>query len=125
MTGHVRPESSVTTDQNTHLRGFFQIVDNSIAVRSLKALWEYREALRQRTKQEDTVENAHGRLIALINRLESRTENVPFAEQTPLETYDRLKLAQIKVDLLSLSDLTPQTRGLRVREISKTVLRRL
>ena len=52
------------------LRSFLQIVDKPTVVKTLKALWEYREALRQRSNQTDTIKNAHGRFLELINLLE-------------------------------------------------------
>lgn len=93
------------------LRCFLQTVDKPTVVRTLKALWEYREALRLRSNQADKVENAHGRLLALINRLEGRPENASFARQAPAPAFDRPKLAQLKADLVSLSSLAPQPRG--------------
>src|SRR5476649_1576747 len=56
------------------LRCFLQTVDIPTVVRTLKALWECREAVRARDQQPDTVENAEGRLLALINRLEGKPE---------------------------------------------------
>lgn len=47
------------------LRCFLQTVDMSTVVRALKALWEYREAVRARDQQQETVENAEGRLPPL------------------------------------------------------------
>lgn len=93
------------------LRCFLQTVDKPTVVRTLKALWEYREALRQRSGQADKMENAHGRLLTLITRLEGRPENVSFAGLPPMPSFDRPKLAQIKADLVLLSGLAPQARG--------------
>jgi hypothetical protein len=93
------------------LRCFLQTVDKLIVVRTLKALWEYREALRQRSGQEDKVKNAHGLLLALINRLEGRPESVPFAGQVPMPAFNRPKLIQLKEELFALSGLAPQPRG--------------
>lgn len=93
------------------LRCFLQTVDKPTVVRTLKALWEYREALRLRSDQADKVENAHGRLLALIDRLEGRPENASFARQAPTPAFGRPKLAQLKADLVSLSSLAPQPRG--------------
>lgn len=93
------------------LRFFLQAVDKPTVTRSLKALWEYREALRQRSGQVDKVENAHGRLLSLINRIEGRTDSGPTPTQAPVPAFDRLKLAQIKNDLIALSSLAPQPRG--------------
>ena len=92
-------------------RCFLQSVDKPTVVRTLNALWEYREALRQRSGEADKVENAHGRLLALINRLEGRPDNTVSADLAPNAAFDRLKLAQLKVELVSLADLAPQARG--------------
>ena len=50
-------------------RYFLQSVDRPTVVRTLKALWEYREAIRERSGQQDKVKNAHGRLLSLIDRI--------------------------------------------------------
>ena len=54
------------------LRCFLQTVDIPTVVRRLKALWEYRGAVRVRDQHPGTVENAEGRLLVLINRLEGK-----------------------------------------------------
>src|SRR4051794_43189 len=46
------------------LRCFLQKVDVATVVRTLKALWEYREALRARSQEVETVANPEGRLLA-------------------------------------------------------------
>lgn len=93
------------------LRCFLQAIDKPTAVRTLKALWEYREALLQRLGQADKVEDAQGRFLSLINRLEGRAENSPFAGPVPIPAFDRPKLVQLKAELMSLSNLAPQARG--------------
>lgn len=93
------------------LRCFLQTVDKPTVVRALKALWEYREALLQRSGQIDKVNNAHGRFFMLINRLEGRCENTSFAGQSPIPAFDSQKLVRLKADLVSLSSLMPQARG--------------
>lgn len=93
------------------LRCFLQSVDKPTVVRTLKALWEYREVLRQRSGQIDKMENAHGRLLTLIARVEGRLESDSFVGQVPSPAFDRPKLAQLKSILVSLSDLAPQARG--------------
>lgn len=98
------------SSKGKRLRCFLQTVDKPTAVRTLKSLWEYREVLLQRLGQADKVENAHGRFLSLINRLEGRAENAP-AGQTPMPAFDRPKLVQLKAELITLSDLAPQARG--------------
>lgn len=93
------------------LRHFLQTVDKSTIVKTLKALWEYREALRQRSEQEEKINNAHGLLLALINRLEGKSENVTLTGQAPITAFDRPKLVQLKTELISISNLAPQARG--------------
>lgn len=93
------------------LRCFLQTVDKPTVVRTLNALWEYREALRLRSGQIDNVENAHGRLLFLINRLEGRSDNAQALKQTPRLAFDRPKLNQIKSELLALTSLEPHLRG--------------
>ena len=93
------------------LRCYLQTVDKPTIIRTLKALWEYREALRQRSGRDEEVKNAHGLFLALINRLEGRLENAPLAGQVPMRAFDRPKLVQLKAELVSLSNLAPQARG--------------
>ena len=93
------------------LRSFLQIVDKPTVVKTLKALWEYREALRQRSNQTDTIKNAHGRFLELINLLEGKADNASLAGKVPTSAFDRPKLTQLKAELFSLSQLAPQARG--------------
>lgn len=92
------------------LRCFLQKVDVPTAVRTLKALWEYREAIRQRNEKPETVQNAHGRLLSLINRLEGKPDAQP-AGQAPKPAFDRPKLLALRNDLIGFTQLTPQARG--------------
>ncbi len=93
------------------IRCFLQTVDIPTVVRVLKALWEYREAVRARDQQAETVENAEGRLLALINRLERKPEAAKPAGQAPVQAFDRPRLIQLKADLLALHQLAPQALG--------------
>ncbi len=101
------------------LRCFLQTVDKPTVVRTLKALWEYREGLRQYSNQADKVENAHGRLLALINKLEGASADAPPPTHVPAPAFDRLILAQIKADLLSFTNLAPQSRGYAFEKLLK------
>lgn len=93
------------------LRCFLQTVDKPTVVRTLKALWEYREALRSRSGQDEKVQNAHERLLELINRLEGRTAGAQPAGQATQPAFDRRKLRQLKEELVAISSLVPQARG--------------
>ncbi len=93
------------------LRCFLQTADKPTVVRTLHALWEYREALRQRAGEAEQITNAHGQLLALINRLEGRSGPSSPAGAPPTPAFDRPKIAKIKADLMGLSALAPQARG--------------
>ncbi|TIW86038.1 MAG: DUF3644 domain-containing protein, partial [Mesorhizobium sp.] len=67
------------------LRCFFQTVDKPTVVRTLRALWEYREALRQRTGQPDKIQNAHGRLLEVINRIQGRSDDAAATIRTAFD----------------------------------------
>ena len=92
------------------LRWFLQKVNVPTVVRTLKALWEYREAIRQRDGKPETVQNAQGRLLSLINRLEGKPDAQP-AGQAPKAAFDRPKLLALRNDLIEFVQLTPQARG--------------
>jgi hypothetical protein len=92
------------------LRWFLQKVNVPTVVRTLKALWEYREAIRQREGKPETVQNAQGRLLSLINRLEGKPDAQP-AGQAPKAAFDRPKLLALRNDLIEFVQLTPQARG--------------
>ncbi|MEH0166694.1 restriction endonuclease [Roseateles microcysteis] len=92
------------------LRCFLQTANKAVVLQALKALWEYREAVRIRTRKPETVENAEGRLLQLINKLSG---HAPAGQpsHTPPPATDKPKFAALKTDLLALAQLTPQARG--------------
>jgi hypothetical protein len=91
------------------LRTFLQTADKQLVVRCLNALWEYREVARQRAGGEETVSNAHGRLLDIINRL-GGDQHAPLSG-TPGFAIDRVKVAGLRQQLLDLMPLAPQPRG--------------
>lgn len=93
------------------LRCYLQKVDIPTVVRTLKALWEYREAIRQQAKKAESVENAEGRLLSLINKLEGKPDAAPPSGLPPKPAFDRPRLLTLRSDLLSLTQLTAQKRG--------------
>jgi len=93
------------------LRCFLQTVDISTVVRTLKALWEYREAVRARDQQPETVENAEGRLLELLNRLEGKPNATKPEGKVPVPAFDRPRLLQLRNELLAFHHLAPQARG--------------
>ncbi|SEK49049.1 Protein of unknown function [Stigmatella aurantiaca] len=96
------------TSKAKRLRCFLKTVDAPTAVRTLNALWEYREALRQNAQREEIVANAHGRLLEIINRLQGRPSHVQ-APAAP--AFNRAKAAQLRAELIALGNLPPHPRG--------------
>lgn len=92
------------------LRSFLQKVDIPTVVRTLRVLWDYRDAIRLRDGKPEQVENAQGRLLSLINRLEGKPDAQP-AGEAPKAAYDRPKLLALRNDLVGFVNLTPQQRG--------------
>lgn len=93
------------------MRYFLQTANKAAVVKALNALWEYREAVRQRCGHADTVENAGARLATLIAKLEGRSSVAGSAGPSTSSGFDRQKLERVKVDLIALSSLEPQARG--------------
>ena len=91
------------------LRCFLQKVEVPAVVKTLKALWEYREAIRMRDGKAEEVENGQGRLLSLINRLEGKLDAQP--GEAPKAAYDRPKLLALRNELIGFAQLAPQARG--------------
>jgi hypothetical protein len=92
------------------LRCYLQKVEIPAVVKTLKALWEYREAIRMRDGKAEGVENAQGRLLSLLNRLEGQPDAQP-AGEPPKPAYDRPRLLALRNDLIGFVQLSPQARG--------------
>jgi hypothetical protein len=94
------------------LRCLLQTVDLSTAVRTLRALWERREALRERAGRPETLNNARGRFLALVARLEGKPIDQQATESPrPQPAFDRARIAQVKADLLAIAAMEAQARG--------------
>ena len=97
------------------MRLFLQTADKPTVVRALKALWEYREAARERAGEAETVKDARGRLLAVIAQLEGRSRPASASgdprRSEPASPADPQKVAKLKADLLALSSRAPQARG--------------
>lgn len=96
------------TSKAKRLRCLLQMVNTLTAVRTLNALWEYREAVRQSAGRDETVPNAHGRLLDLINRVQGGPAK---PEQPAAPAFDRQKLLQLSGEFAALAHMTPQPRG--------------
>jgi len=98
------------TSKAKRLRCFLQTVDKPTVIRTLNALWEYREAIRLRAGAEEKIQNAHGRFLALIDKISGSTAKVP-AGQVPPAAFDRVVFVELLQEFQQLSQLQPQRRG--------------
>jgi hypothetical protein len=98
------------TSKAKRLRCFLQTVGKPAVIRTLEALWDYREAIRLRVGQDDQIPNAHGRLLAIIDRLRDGQAAEPRGK-TEAVAFDREIFKQLGIELQGLSTLEPQRRG--------------
>lgn len=101
------------TSKAKRLRCFLQTVDKATVVRTLHALWEFREAVRRREAKPEKLENPHRQLLALIERLQGKGAAPSRAAEpsTAKTAVDAAKLVMLRSDLMALSSLAPQPRG--------------
>ncbi|MBI3704853.1 MAG: DUF3644 domain-containing protein [Rhizobiales bacterium] len=109
------------TSKAKRLRCFLQTVDKATVVRTLNALWEYREVVRQRFENEDKVKNAHGQLLAVINRLSSGEARPSQVQVPPTPAFDRHVYSLTLTELQRLSGLEAQARGYAFESFLKTL----
>jgi len=109
------------TSKAKRLRYFLQSVDKETVVKTLNALWEYREVLRQRSGKAEKLENPHGRLLALINKLQSGNAAAAKNQQSAKPAFDRAKISAFRNDLMNLSRLDPQARGFAFEKFLKAL----
>ena len=96
------------TSKAKRLRCFLQTVDAATAVRTLNALWNYREMMRETYGREETIPNAHGRLLELINRIQGHPTP---AVQPAAPAFDRARLLQLQGEFAALANMLPHQRG--------------
>jgi hypothetical protein len=99
------------TSKGKRLRSLLRKVDAATASKTLRALWEYREAIRQQTERAETVKNAEGRLFSLLKRLDGAADTTEKAGQSHEPAFDRAGLVALRSELLGFTNLTPQKRG--------------
>lgn len=98
------------TSKAKRLRCLLQTVDKPTVVRTLNALWEYREAIRLRTGTEDKIQNAHGRFLALIDRISGSPAKAASGHAPP-PAFDREIFAGLLQEFQQLAQMQPQPRG--------------
>lgn len=94
------------------LRCFLRTVDNALAIKALKALWEYRELLRVRNGEAEKVGNARVRFDALLERLgQTSAAAAKKPDMVEATKYDSKLYRELQDKLLELGRLNPQPRG--------------
>lgn len=99
------------TSKARRLQCLLRKEDAGTAVRVLNALWEYREARRALTGQEETVPNAHARLLNLLNRIEGKPSQPMTPQSAPPPALEMPNYAALLGELMALSLMEPQRRG--------------
>lgn len=99
------------TSKAKRLRCYLNTVDLAMSVKTLKALWDYREATRKDGGRAEWVNNAEGRFLSLLNRLQGKPDHAAPQGEPPKPAFDRPKSILLKQKLIELSALEPQPRG--------------
>lgn len=99
------------TSKAKRLRCYLNKVDLATAIKTLQALWEYREAKRKDRGREEWVSNAEGRFLALLNKMQGKPGQASTQGEPPKPAYERPRILALKQKLIELSDLEPQPRG--------------
>lgn len=104
---HYRAEG---TSKAKRLRFFLKASDAPTRVRTLMALWEYREAMRRRRRQDERIPNAEKEfenLLARIGGSASGSTASPVSHRRITESA----AAELRKKLIEVSRLLPQQRG--------------
>ena len=97
------------TSKGKRLKCFLNKAGLPTAIKTLQALWNYRERVRKLRGREEWVTNAEGQFHSLLNRLQGRPDAAP--AEPPKAAYDRPKVLALKRQLLDLNALAPHPRG--------------
>lgn len=102
------------TSKARRLRCLLQNADRPTVSRVLEALWKHRQALREETKTEETIANAEGRFLSLLESLRSPGRSASIV-QNPFGTASVADQGQVcdalRQRLWDLRNLPPQRRG--------------
>ena len=100
------------TSKAKRLRTFLQIGQQAAVTKALHALWEYREATRRQSGDEETVLNARDELSSIIERLGgSPLRHIRRPASTQSVTPDANRLSRLQQEFSHLSNLDRQPRG--------------
>jgi len=105
--------ASEGTSKANRLRFFLRSCDAQIKIRTLLALWEYRQAHGRRNRIDESIPNAEDEFYRLIERLGgTRPANSrPTIPVPPEKTVTVEVFSELKKQLLAISELEPQPRG--------------
>ena len=95
------------TSKAKRLRYFLRTVDNATAARTIRSLWEYRQTFAKRDGPTDG--GIEGRILDLVGKL-GGTRAAVYAS-APEPARNSAHVAQLRRDLISVSELAPQARG--------------
>lgn len=101
------------TSKAKRLRYFLRSEDDETRIKTLLALWEYREANRKRNNAEEQYPNAEEEFYSLIERLGG---NIPSPAkkkraEPDFESVDPMIAKELKAKLIEISQLQPHPRG--------------
>jgi hypothetical protein len=99
------------SSKGKRLRYFLRTVDAAIVIKTLKALWDYRELYRQRNRISEDIENASDRLDEVLAQLGGATHKES-TTPTNKDSFKHVKYDVICRALISLTDMPPQARGI-------------
>ncbi|KKI19738.1 MULTISPECIES: restriction endonuclease [Sphingomonas] len=97
------------TSKAKRLRCFLAQVDDGTAARTLRVLWEQREALRG-SGAPDPMPRAAAQIAGLIAKLEGSATPAP-ANVVPAPMLDAIDFARMRDRLIAIRDLEPHRRG--------------
>ncbi len=105
------------TSKAKRLRCFLQTVDLSTAIRTLKALWEYRNTYYDHARKADPVANAEGKFLSLLNRMHGKHD--AHISKPPTEAFNFHRIAQLRAELIELARVPAQPRGIAFEKFLK------
>jgi hypothetical protein len=100
------------TSKGKRLRYFLKNCNQQVLLRTLLALWEYRETNRRRNRIEENVPDAEVEFFGLIERLGGRRPSKGHAATSPSTmTLNHALTSVLKNKLIAVSKLEPHARG--------------
>src|ERR1700682_4955780 len=100
------------TSKGKRLRYFLKTVDSQLRIKTLLALWEYRESNRRRKGEVESVPNAEEEFYSVVERLGGKRPATTRSQGAAAEpAVDRSRSESLKAKLLTISTLPPVERG--------------